>query len=253
MRNFYLLMILVLIVAGSCKKSSNSDNSVVTPKIKSILYSDSTGKVLMTENMTYDAEGRVLSASLTFSANPSSSFVVHFEYFPAKIISKVYESWSTPEYISTYELNGAGLATKCLEVRYDSLGHSTGDSTFYAWEYDPNNFMIRSSSFYSYDSTGLAVSTYQIDGGNVSWTVETTGGTTSTTSYEYYPNTVNTIGNRNMGIVFEGTSSVNLVKAEHQGTYVKQYTYQYDSQGRVSEQQMQYSTGETYFSRYAYY
>ncbi len=54
--------------------------------------------------------------------------------------------------------------------------------------------------------------------------------------YQYYPNTKNTIGHENMGLIFKGRSSTNLVKKTiwDSGKSLSVNNYHFDNKGRVS-------------------
>jgi len=58
----------------------------------------------------------------------------------------------------------------------------------------------------------------------------------SSSYYLYYPNTRNTLGNKNLGQSFLGRSNKNLIKYAGHGTKGVHYLYKFDSKGRVSEQ-----------------
>ncbi|MCX6243124.1 MAG: hypothetical protein NTU98_00315 [Bacteroidetes bacterium] len=256
MKTKLLLAVLAIFLSAfySCKKTENTGTPVASQtRIKSVTFADTSGAVIESALYAYDAHGRLATMSFTLYPLPSQG-TMRFEYSANKVVRKGFTTGTSPVDILTYDMNSSGLAVKGVEVMYDSLGLSTGDSIFSTWQYDQAGYPIHHVQYQNPDSTGLLDYTYQISGGNtVSSTLQT--GTYSTTfTYDYWPGSKNSISNLTMGQSFLGTPSANLLKSESVSGYpVMTYIYLFDSQGRVTKQMVQSTSGEVYFLSFTYY
>jgi hypothetical protein len=162
--------------------------------------------------------------------------------------------YSAGSVVKTLSLAGSLFIT---DYTTDASGHAVSDSKGYTYTYDTNGYLTARyyTSAGSYDSV-----TYTVSGGNVDTTVEHQGDALTssliTTTYTY----LTTKDSRNFGLSYLGTPNVNLIATQNisqvlNGTsytayYI--YSYQYDSKGRVSTQNI-YNGSANYNTTYKYF
>ena len=248
---------MIILVFNSCKKenispiTSNIKPSIKKIKTQKISYSGGD----LTQTFYYNSEGKILQ--LVSSNNDSAVY----EYSANKIIVKNYNSNqlnSTEE----YELNDLGLAksrvitviNKQMHVfnflkNYKNAENALENSS-YTFEYNNDKYLIKTTYLNSNGST--SVITNSISNGNyVSYTVEYTYENQPVINHEdseFYTDKINAIGNEYRGISFLGKDGKNLVKKtifnyNGNSTQTTNYTYEYDSAGRVIKEYLISSMG----------
>lgn len=190
----------------------------------------------------YDANNRIVSAS-------QCKILETFVYMNDSIIYTRTIS-GTLDYQYVYYLNSEGIAT-----RYKRLG-GNGDISFYTFTYDANWYR---TSMYQIDDTSNR-KTYTISNKNV--VAETSQSPIHTGNYSvasiYYTDKTNTLGNKNYGRLFLGSSTENLRKAEQwttlDGDFSQQFFYTFDNKGRVQKKVTLLNAQDTVDVRsYTYY
>lgn len=250
----FVVCVIFLSAFYSCKKSENNGTPATSQtRIKGVTFTDTSGNTFESSLYAYDDQGRLTTMSYIYTVLPSQG-TMRFEYSANKVVRKEFTTGTNPVDILTYDLNSSGLAVKGVEVTYDSLGNSTGDTIFSTWQYDQSGYLIHHLQYHNPDSTGLLDYTYQVSGGNTVSSTLQTGAYSTTFTYEYWPDSKNSISNLTMGQSFLGTPPANLLKSESVSGYpTMSYTYLFDSQGRVTKEQVQSSGGDIYQLGFTYY
>ena len=201
--------IVSLVLINSCKKSS-SVNGLVSQTTE--VYTNN-GIVQTTQiQYTYDGQGRQIQAVSTGNTNSTTTY----NYSTAGKVIKTVGSSTT-----TYTLNSQGL------VYYDGIS----DFTY------TNGYLTRQVDSTSIDS----FVTNTVTNGNITLIVFSLNGTQIDISYQY----TSVKDYRNYGLSFLGkTNTDNVLTQQTQGDVIN-YTYQYDSEGRVTQQTSSLSGGST--------
>ncbi len=229
----------MVIFASSCKKNndSGSDDLSSSMLIKRIAYSDTTGQHYGTsESFQYDLEGRI--SQMLYDMPQWMDSVLHiFKYYPSKVNVEYFYTNHFKGGRYTYYLNADGLAVADTQITYSQKGDSTISFTD-TFIYDQNGYMVEKKTFIDGDTSRWISENYQIVNGNIVSTVfdRADWGSPLTETYEYYPNSLNTLGNANTGRIFLGKSSTNLMKSsltQYDPPKTAKYTYFMDSRNRV--------------------
>ena len=240
MKKLHLILILVLLAFGfSCKKNNDTtvQADISSSRIKKMTVTDSVYQIYLCETYQYDEQGRILK--MIYDTKPEWDDSIHiFEYYPDKVIEKVFYQNFTGYGKNIYTLNSDGMAISEKDLWLTQAGDSSVSQTVF-YKYNADGFMIEKKTFRYGDTTEWILEQWQIANGNISSITASdfnSGGMSSVTNYEYYSNTINSLAYINQGRSFFGKSSSNLIKS-----YVKNYstpvtmtiTYSYDSMGRV--------------------
>jgi len=188
-----------------------------TPVIKDILNQKTKSKV----SYTYTSDKKVLSQ------HSSDGYINTYEYDSGKSVMKKINNSSA---IDTFILNKNGLAE--LEI-----GHAFDISQF---EYNGNEFLIQQKTFIHGELAGIWKWAIANDNIVSNTYVNNKGILQNTILYTYYPNSSNTISNKNMGMSFWGRGSKNLIKEtislSPKGDTLARliYKYNFDATGSVA-------------------
>jgi len=191
----------------SCKKKSNSTGNLVMMENDAGLVS----------SYTYDGQGRVTNVQYSDNTRETYSYsagTVTYQYYDSGV--------STPGETTIYTLNSQGLATSDVSTGPDVTGGTELDS-----------FTYNSQGYTTYANYGGQMWTYLYT--NDDLTLEIPATTTIDTLINTY---LSVTDNRNWGEPFLGLDSKNLLSTEHDqlNYYNHTHTYQYDSQGRVTQE-----------------
>jgi len=234
---FILFAVLCFVAAFSACKDDETDQSATnTPLIKTMVtkgnYSDSV-------NYEYDATGKVMKAYF------DDISYTKYTYTSGKI--NIDTHYPDPAYnrSSSVRVNSKGLATSqqygdiLYTFKYDSIGYHVVtnfnyDTVYYAKIVDGNTILKKE----------IHLSSNKI---NVTW------------EYEFLPNK-NTIGDQNIGIIYRGKQDNNLPSKETEvireynsvREIIKEYTYEFDSQNRVTKRST-IRNGNLYITEYYTY
>jgi hypothetical protein len=228
MKKLILSAVVLAMVFVGCKKEETK------PADSSSSSSTSTSftRILKVTNYDYDGSGEITdSTETTYSYDANR-----------RLISETSKSSDNYTFSSTFVYNSASLITssethKSIDTSYtnkklymlDANGQITKSYT--SGKNDTINFYYSPSGFLKYKNKDEIVEV--VDGNLVKQ---------GNTTYEYYLDKINTIGNSNYGINFTGKESKNLVKTEKQTeigqngntfTYEYSYVYEFDSKNRV--------------------
>ena len=175
-----------------------------------------------TSTYTYDNQGRVILAQ---HANGSKDVYIHgTDTFWHQIFSA---GATTPSSNSAFDLNSQG---------YYSFG---GKRT-----YNSQGYLLQVDWYPDF------VVTYSYSGGNLIQETTNDHGTISLVTYTYDSNFYES---RDWGLPYFGKGSKNLVSEETRGTNHYVYTYEFDSQGRVSKQTQVVNNAAPDIGTYTYY
>jgi hypothetical protein len=174
----------------------------------------------------YDSSGRLIKL-LTKSENSASNDQSEYIYeSPTKIIQKYVGNSETA--VITFMLNENGYAVTRIENE---------DTTFF--QYDKNGFEKLS------DNENLVVLNGNIlkreEGINIQ-------------EFTYYSDKLNSLSYQMFGINFQGKDNVNLVKSEKTNEYKVEYSYEFDTKGRVVKcyRQIQDNPEPVFYQKYVY-
>jgi len=251
----------LIILVCSCKKN-NDNNTPVNPAsalIKSILFTDTTGQFIASMSFQYDSQGKILQM---ISDNPPDidSLVHKYEYYPSMVIEKIFYPNNNKYGRTIYYLNSEGLAISETDIGYSPNGDSSVAQTA-TYKYNTIGYMTEKKSYFYGDTAAWMSFNWQIiNGNNISlvFGLAVWSGVSVTENYDYYPNSVNTLGNSNTGKMFLGKSNINLIKSSiTNNTTPKtgQYSYVYDSMNRVIKEFIRGNglTSSTLNLTYTYY
>ncbi|MBP6755084.1 MAG: hypothetical protein KA210_02970 [Bacteroidia bacterium] len=224
MKKLILSFTVLAMVFVGCKKeetkptnsSAGNSNTRILSEIE--YYFDQSGKVSDSTVTTasYDANGRIISQISKYNNNSIYSSSIVYSSLSMMTVNLSYKGSDT-SYTNKllYFLDSKGLITKyCTEGKKDTIN-------FY---YSPDGFLKNNNI----DEVVEVVNGNVVKQGN--------------TTYEYYLDKTNTIGNAYRGINFLGNESKNLVKSEKYTepnqngdnyTHEYAYVYEFDSKNRV--------------------
>lgn len=232
---FALIFMAGILCLGSCKKDdSNSNNTSGVAKIHSTNYYTN-GVLYHTSTLEYNSSGKAVKLTST-----DGSFVT-LTYGTNSVVVTYYDSVGATPDVTTYTLNNNGLAIsetgtfkkgsgKSILSRHFKL--SSKGTYVVTYAYDNNNYKIQEIFTESGNSD---TTSYTISNGNTISTI--TSWYTSTN--QFLTDKTNTIGFENMGISFWGKQDKNLISSNTTdygtGPQTDTYTYEYDSNGRVTK------------------
>ncbi|MFN8237019.1 MAG: hypothetical protein U0T77_02525 [Chitinophagales bacterium] len=207
------------------------------------------------ESYQYDTQNRISKLTVSFPSSPSEDFYNTFTYYKDTlyVFSSNYSRQSfndtlpdgTPivrQYNGILVLNSHGL----FEGTYNNKNFNIIiDGPDYSYHYDANDFLqtyINSiTDAYTKDSLFNNGTDYTEKRGVF---IGFAGEFSVHTTYQYFADKVNTLGNKNFGKIHLGKSSTHLLKQEYT-TYkhqtlggidyaeTKNYTYEFDNLDRV--------------------
>lgn len=234
---FLFFVLLSLLVAFSaCNKEDETGRSANRiPLIKTIV---TTGNYSDSVHFEYDSTGRIIKAS------HSSEQYTLYTYAPNIVTIHTYRGSSLPDYTSSYRLNDKGIATS-----------TQIDGYLYTFKYDSIGYLV--SKMYNNDT----INSMRIKDGNTLMKKEyyLRDKSSFTWNYEFNTNN-NTIGDENKGISWNGKQDKNLLTKEtrvykvYNSVQVKttEYTYEYDTQNRVTKRTT-FEYGDLYLTEYYTY
>lgn len=243
MKYLFLPLICFSFLFCACSKKDDPAPEKETvppiPKIRT-LTKYYKGAIQSEETFEYDSLGRLSKQTITGSA------MYTYDYFPGLIILKTY--W--PD---------TGLAETDSLLLNDKGYVVTAEKGRETIEYTPDGFMARQTFNYGEGAFSL---TYKTEDGNTTRRTERNGPQLANVTFRYIysfsSNSVNTIGNENMGISFYGKQDKNLVNrwqaiVEYPyKTYDSYFTYEFDDQNRVTKQSF-LNGGEAPYTSFTYY
>lgn len=233
----------LFITFGACKDADDDPDNNTIPKIKTMaIYDDGRRSLLST--YTYDAEGRIASEN---REGNSAEIFIQYAWLPGKVIVK-YDVYGWMEKVpnDTLFLNDKGL--------------QISESPLYPVEYDAQGYLVKKAVFINKVPW---LHTFQIENGNtVRWNIsvgEDIENIRSEHINEFLHNSVNTIGNENMGMTFFGKQDKNLMAKStyisHQASgidpIIVHHIYESDARGRVAKQSTTEDPG--FYTLFTYY
>lgn len=246
------LLILLAILVVSCSKE---DLKVSSSATESLVKTKTEGTT--TESYTYDNQGRVTRIQYTFSDNTPSYY--HTYTYNGSFVSEYHSEERIYDLEETLP-NGTTIIhctsnPRLLKLNSNGLfeGGSINCNEAASFEYDANKFLyVRDYEVTDYNSKD----SFKNDGKNITEIrgsgFSYGGGEFSYVSTLSYTDKVNTIGNKNFGMLHLGKSSENLLQSERKGTVITTYSYEFDAQQRVI-QKTALLDGKTTVTAYTYY
>lgn len=237
MKTIIFFLLLSIVIIWSCKKNESNNSTLSNPSvylIKGINSYDSIGNFIMSQSMEYNAQSRVVLMK-SYYPKHYDTVLIRYEYNSNQVIEIHFDTNDMLNYKYIYELNELGLASSRKYINYLSSFDSTVilDATYI---YNSDGFMIE-SNFLPNDSLHGFKINYQLSEGNISsQQYSDKYGPGSLLIFSYYPNSVNTIGNNNVGITWFGKSSKDLIKTSAYNKSTPDsmyYFYSFDNQNRV--------------------
>jgi hypothetical protein len=237
MKKIILLLPLSIILIGSCKKNETNNAIQSNPSfflIKGMSFYDSIGNFIQSQSMNYNSQGRILLMK-GYYPKFYDTIKIEYVYYPDRVIENHFDTNNKLTYKYIYDLNELGLAKSQTTVNYKSKTDSVV-SLSETYEYNSDEFMIESYYLPDYSLHWFKMD-YQISGSNIfSKQYSDQYGTGPLRICTYFSNSVNTIGNYNLGITWLGKSSKELIKTSAYNTSTPDSMYNiytFDSQNRV--------------------
>ncbi|MEI7727167.1 MAG: hypothetical protein WCK09_18805 [Bacteroidota bacterium] len=238
MRRFVLFVCSVLIISvNSCKKNNDMQEpgNPASAHIKSMILTDSTGHdTIGLFFYQYDSQGRI--TKMTTQTSPVSVASVHnYVYYPTSIFDNISYGYNLHWGRIIYTLNPSGLAMAEMHVTYGLPGDS-GVQLTVENKFDADGYRIEENSYLRSDTIRYS---WMIAQGNcLSLEVWNSlhGSQPMAETYEHFPNTYNTLGNQNLGMMFMGKSDINLTKSSAVASTIPlsaTYSYTFDTGNRV--------------------
>jgi hypothetical protein len=230
-----VIALLSVTVMSGCKKDSNNTPSTCSNGVKD---GDETGVDCGGScNACTAASARVKTYSLAAPTFGNSIFT--YTYDSHQRIATVTLSGSLDHAVISYTYGANSITITSDQNRNSSVLtlNASGYAISAVGKDSANNTL--STDTYTYDSDGHLL-TSTSSGETNTWSngnlATNDRGAGDIYSYTYLTNKVNTMGNENVGRAFNGKSSLNLVDIETvSGSGSTAYSYQYDSQNRVTQ------------------
>jgi len=225
-RGTLLLLISLLLLTGGCKKS-NPASAV----IKTVQYP------ISNETYTYQYNSNGTVNNIQGSLGDAT----YYGYSGTRITAEEYDNNGNASMVTTYFLNAQNLA--------DSVAVLAALSYSYKNTYNSNGYLISQRQYDGQNNLVNIVTDSIVNGNPLSIRGD------GTLTVNTFNNHANSIGTGNMGQRFLGTNSKNLLNSSNAtGAGETNYSYTYDSEGRVTSQTLNNVTNSsttTYF--YTYY
>ncbi len=224
----------------SCKKDSDSTTSntptTQTCNITSTLENDTSYAAFI-----YNANGTINQVINKEPSNDTSFYTLSYE---TNLITASING--TP--FSTYFLNSKGNADSIVT---DIQGFFTMITTN---TYDDNGYLkTQNESVTFLGTTTETTRNYTYTNGNLTTMSESDGTTNTVFTYDYFTDKTNNLSKVNLDKMFLGNSNKNLVKTEFtDGEITKNYTYNFDSNGKVTKQIATGTNGEVSQTNYSW-
>jgi hypothetical protein len=223
----------------SCKKSSSDPQTpVVNPisLIREIRVTDTLGTLFLVNVLEYDSSKRLKTiSSLQCYPNDTVRYTYTLVYTAGQVVmSRLNPAFPQDHYTITYYLASSGLADSAVYRNWTGNGDTTLMS--YAYHYDGNGY-LQTLIVTTHGSGGGSMICHW-NGHNVDYQQGVPAGAGGKFLFFYDASHYNSISNAAGGVGFLGTSCANpLVKTRIDGLTldVANFTYQYDSQGRISQ------------------
>ena len=231
-------ILLIIFFSVSCKKKSDDIISIGPSNslIKTIIQKNTSGVVFLRRDYQYDSQKRIISQKLS-DPEDSAIFTYKYEYLPSIVILKEFLNDTILKNKSVYSLNNLGLATEVAHVVYlTKVDSITGPNSIY--QYNLEGYLTETKDFFR-DSSLAQSYTSQIINGNIASLVlsrPSVGPDVITETYAYVPNSINSVGNSNLGMSFLGKSNSNLIESSVITSAVVNtatFTYTFDTFNRV--------------------
>jgi len=243
MKKLTLFAFLTLIILVSSCKKNNENQTPVNPAsahLKSMVFTDTTGKYISSMSFQYDSQGKV--TQMIFDNPPDiDSLIYKYEYYSTMVIEKIFYRNNNKYGRNTYYLNSDGLATAEIDIGYNQNGDSSVAQNV-TYKYNIEGYMLEKKSYLYGDTATWGSYNWQIMNDNITsmkLSLSLWGGGSVTENYEYFPNSVNTLGNTNDGKMFLGKSSTNLIKSSVTNNTTPKsgtYSYTFDATKRVIQE-----------------
>lgn len=223
-------IITIILIAFSISCSKDEPQTIVQPEPVAVIPKVKTftiGTSLFTH--TYDASGRLLTRISSDGNKDEYSYAnntVTYKYFQSNVQQSTY----------VYDLNADGLKIKSLRTFPATGNYQT------VYSYNANKQLATLVNSNSLD-TKITTKTFFYEGKNLEHTEQTFSYNLDNWKmyYTYFTDKTNTFGNKNKGYLFDNEEqSENVVKTftavfSPTNTQVDTYTYEYDTQGRISK------------------
>lgn len=223
-KSLFIALLVLLLAFSACKDDDDIKNTL--PRIKKIAWYDN-NQLSSERSYQYDQAGRLVRESIT------GDYDILYTYLPGKVIIKVVQPGTEDMHPDTVILNDKGLQIS-----------SSGSSVV---EYDAQGYLVKKILLVNKNPH---LHSFRIENGNtVHWTLrkgDPPGMIVNEQTYEFLPNSVNTIGTENTGLAFYGKQNKNLqskttlISHSSTGTdeFTVSYDYELDAQNRVVKQTM---------------
>ena len=233
-----LLFLPLIILVCSCKKNNENQAPAgpATSYIKSMIFTDTTGKYIASMSFQFNSQGKVLQ--MIDDNPPSRDSLIHkYEYYSSMVVEKIFYANNTKYGRNIYYLNSDGLAVSVTGIGYNQNGDSSVAQTI-SYKYSDGYMTEQKTYLYGDTAVWTSLNWHTLNGNNTSMSLGFSlwGEGTVTETYEYYPGSVNTMGNSNSGQSFFGKSNTNLIKSsitDNTTPKTGNYSYTYDSYNRV--------------------
>lgn len=229
------IMLLIAATAAtyftSCKKDSDSTtptNTTPTCTITSTLENDTTYAAFI-----YNTNGTI---NQVVNKEPSSDTAIYSVSYETNLITISING--TP--FRTYFLNSKGNADSIVT---DVQGFFTLITTN---TYDNDGYLkTQNESVTFLGNTSETTRNYTYTNGNLTTMNESDGTTNTAYTYDYFTDKTNNLSKVNLDNMFVGNSTKNLIKTEFtNGEITTNYTYNFDSNGKVTKQIATSTSGE---------
>jgi hypothetical protein len=242
MKNILTLLVPVAMLLSAAAFQVNKNDAALKSKIRQT--TDLTIGNAVT--YTYNPDGRIALIK-------GKKVTISYEYKGNVIMRKTTDSAGRLLIKDSMILNNKELVI----TRFDNPGHYVID-VYFTLDYDNAGYLTARRSVYQNKEAGALDEFKYSQGNQISLTQSDGRIKPNIIYYSYYPDRLNTIGNDNMGMTFNGHSSLNALKdAIHiqsiGDTLRTTYYYHYDDKGRIIIRTGYYKSKLTDSTGYSYY
>lgn len=216
----------LLVGFSACNDSNEPEIDQPATGILLIKTMTSSGNYKDSVHYEYDDSGKLIKIS------HSQSYYTKYTHKPGKVIMELYMGNTSPEQTNTYLINEEGLATSSY------IGYVI-PNIINTFEYDSNGYKILKKA-----NNDTIVTAKILDGNTIVKTEFDRQDKLINLTMEYqFLTNINTIGDENRGITWEGKQNKNLpsqvtqvIKTHNiRSEEITEYTYEYDTQNRVTK------------------